>query len=86
VARSQVADGETVSRYGQQLRVGVYCIFSHEHPTRIHPGWGLGEVLRIPQRKNFLCSETLRKDSELDRSSGTYETQVRCIQPFGGEN
>lgn len=86
VTRSQVADGETAFRYGQQLSVSVYSIISHGQPTRILPGWGLCEVLTIPQHKNVLCSETLSKDSDLDRSSGTYGTQERCIQPLGGEN
>jgi hypothetical protein len=52
MARLQVADGGTTSRYGGQLR--IYWISCRGQPTkRGPPAWGLGEGLTTAHRKNL---------------------------------
>jgi len=50
MARPQVADGGTASRYGGQLR--IYSINNRGQPKRGGPpAWGVGDMLETPHRK-----------------------------------
>jgi hypothetical protein len=55
-------------------------------------GWGLGDVLTTPDRKNLICYKTLHKAWDFDQIKknemgglcGTYGRQETCMQGFGG--
>ena len=52
VANPQVADVETTSGYGRQMR--IYGISSNGHPTRGgRPAWGFAEMLTTPHHKKI---------------------------------
>ena len=69
MARPHVADGETASRSGKQLR--MYTISSIGQPIRGGPPtWGLGEVLKTHHHKNLhhVTNQSQKPQNQTDPS------------------